>query len=182
MLLLINYKLLTIYNTIPYQDIQNVFFLNQSEGSQMPSPTAQGFRTLGVGKATFIKILLPAGCFMYFMMCPEGNLPCQALLSLLSPRNWVVLKVTCQAKFTLPVFGKDDIYVQQPVSQHCYRLLRLPCYCFLPNLQRVQQSNSFSRKTKSTLFAGGCKRRMCNFPDTIPWNKKMFILFYSILL
>lgn len=44
------------------------------------------------------------------------------------------------------------IYTQQPVTWHSYCLLRLPRYCVLPNLQRVQQSKSFSRKTKSTLF------------------------------
>lgn len=56
----------------------------------------------------------------------------------------------------------------------------VPCaYCVLSNLQRGQQSNSFSRKTKSPpFFAGGCKKRMCNL---VPWDKKKEI-FYSIIL
>lgn len=133
------------------QDIQNSDSLR--DGAQMPSPTAQGFSsTSGQVNATLIKILVAAGGFdeLHVLSRGKSSLPGLAIVVEAQNRSSFKGRILSKIYFTCAC-ERRYLY---PASCQSAELLssEVPCYCVLPNLQRVQQSNSFSRKTKSTLF------------------------------
>lgn len=170
----------SIGGKIRYQDIKNTDFLNVWEGAQMPSATAQGFpSTSGLTKATLIKILLPAGCFYELHDLPRGKSSLPGLATVVQSQGIVSFKGHILRKIYLTCVCERQYLYPAACQSAGLRSSELPCYCVLPNLQRVQQSNSFSRKTKSPLFLqGGCKKRKCNL---VPWDNIKYIFYYILL-